>query len=476
MMRAPCFRLKPLALALSAFILSGCATFSDDGGLNDVSKMTSERTGQPVQRMQDSTRAAVAQLMAQPLSPDGATRIALLNNRGLQASLAYLGVAEADLVQAGRLRNPGFSFSRKSGGGDVDIDRGIMFDLVGLLTMPIRRNIETGRFEQARLATAAQAVQLATDTRKAYFNAVAARQSLTYAMQVASAAQAGAELAQRLAGAGNWSRLDQQREQVFYAEATAQVARAGHQALAAREQLTRLLGLWGDDSGDNGYRLPERLPDLPMSADDMTDIEAQAMAQRLDIKIAKRDAEALAGALGLSEATGFINVLDVGYINKSATGQERANGYAIALEVPIFDWGTARNRGAEARYMEAVHRTADIAVKARSEVRVAYSGYRTGFDVASHYRDEVLPLRKQISQEVLLRYNGMLASVFELLSDSRDQINSVNAAITAQRDFWIADTELQAALSGKGRANGSANGRANANAAPATATTPALTH
>ncbi len=472
MMRTHPFGFKPLALALSALTLSGCATFSDDGGLNDVSRLTSERTGQPVQRIQDSTRAAVTQLLAQPLSPDAATSIALLNNRRLQASLAYLGVAEADLVQAGRLRNPGLSFSRKSGAGDVDIDRGIMFDLMGLLTMPIRRKIETGRFEQARLDTAAQAVQLAFDTRKAYFNAVAAHQSLTYAMQVASAAQAGAELAQRLASAGNWSRLDQAREQVFYAEATAQLARAGHQALATRERLTVLMGLWG---GDTGYTLPERLPDLPLAADEMTGIEAQAIAQRFDIRIAKREAEALARALGLSEATGFINVLDIGYINKSASGQARANGYAIALELPIFDWGTARNRGAEARYMQALHHTADIAVKARSEVRVAYSGYRTGFDVAKHYRDEVLPLRQKISKEVLLRYNGMLASVFELLSDSRDQINSVNAAIAAQRDFWIAETELQAALSGKGSSASNDNSAPPASAA-ATDLAPAPTH
>jgi outer membrane protein TolC len=474
MMRTRSFHLKPLALALSALMLSGCATFSDDGGLNDVSRLTSERTGQPVQPMQDSTRAAVTQLMTQPLSPDDATKIALLNNRGLQASLAYLGVAEADLVQAGRLRNPGLSFSRKSG-GDVDIDRGIMFDLTGLLTMPLRRSIETGRFEQAKLDTAAQAVQLAFDTRKAYFNAVAARQSMVYAMQVASAAQAGAELAQRLASAGNWSRLDQKREQVFYAEATAQLARASHQALATRERLTVLMGLWGDDTGDTGYTLPERLPDLPPAATEMTDIEAQAIAQRLDIRIAKRNAEALAGALGLSQATGFINVFDIGYVNKSASGQARANGYAIALELPIFDWGTARNRGAEALYMQALHHTAEIAIKARSEVRVAYAGYRSGFDLARHYRDEVLPLRQHISKEVLLRYNGMLAGVFELLSDSRDQINSVNATIAAQRDFWIADTELQAALSGKGSAsdNNDNNATQQANIPPAM---PAPTH
>jgi outer membrane protein TolC len=83
-------------------------------------------------------------------------------------------------------------------------------------------------------------------------------------------------------------------------------------------------------------------------------------------------------------------------------------------------------------------------VRARSEVREAYAAYRTAYDIARHYRDEVVPLRKQISDEVLLRYNGMLASVFELLADSREQLASVNAAIDTQRDFWIAETQLQA--------------------------------
>jgi outer membrane protein TolC len=443
-----------LALALAASTLSGCATFSGDGGIDDVSAMTRERTGQPVQRTQDTaaTRSAVLQLAAQPLTPDSAAQIALLSNRGLQGALAELGVAEADLVQAGRLRNPGFSYGRTSGGGEVEIDRSIMFDVAGLLTMPLRRDIEGRRFEQAKLAAAAQAVQLVTDTRIAYFNAVAARQSADYAEQVANAANAAAELAQRLASVGNWSRLDQAREQVFYAEAIAQLARTRHLALAAREQLTRLLGLWGDDAQ---FALPQRLPDLPAATNKMADIEALAIAQRLDIQMARRETEAMASALGLSRATGFVNVLDIGYTDKSSTGQARANGYEIALELPIFDWGTARTAKAEARYMQALHHTADIAVRARSQVRVAYSGYRTAYDVATHYRDEVLPLRKKISDEVLLRYNGMLASVFELLSDSRDQIASVNATIEAQRDFWIAQTAMQAAINGGGGSSSS---------------------
>lgn len=445
-------RAKPLTIALSALLLAGCATFSNDGGLDAVAAMTQERTGQPVAREKSpqdtvSMQTTIHQLLAQPLSAETAVQIALLNNKGLQASLADLGIAEADVVQAGRLRNPGFSFSRLRGGGDVEIDRSIMFDLVGLLTLPMRSNIESSRFEQAKLQAASQAVRLAANTRKAYFQAVAAQQTVQYTEQVKSAAEAGAELARRLVKVGNWSRLEQAREQVFYADASTQLAIASHNAIASREQLTRFLGLWGADST---FKLPDRLPDLPKAPNDVVNAEALAMTQRLDVQMAKRDAEATANALGLSKATGFLNVFDAGYVNKSASGKPRENGYEIALELPLFDWGGARTARAEATYMQSVHRTADTAIRARSEVREAYSAYRTTFDIARHYRDEVVPLRKKISDEVLLRYNGMLTGVFELLSDARDQVRSVNSAIEAQRDFWLAETDLQQAINGSG--------------------------
>ena len=448
--RPPTSPLKPLCSVVAALFLTGCATFSSDGGMDAVSTLTKERTGQSVQKAASAEHNVlidqqVAQLLRSPLNVDVAVQIALMNNRGLQAQLADLGVAEADAVQAGRLRNPGLSFGRMRGGDSVEISRSVMFDLVGLLTLPVRSGIEQGRFEQAKLQAAAHAVQLAADTRRAYFNAVAARQTVHYMEQVQSAADAGAELARRMTKVGNWSKLDQAREQVFYADATAQVARARHQATATREQLTRLLGLWGANSA---FTLPARLPDLPNAPVDVAQAESQAMSQRLDIQMAKRDVDATAKALGLTRATGMMNVLDAGYANKNVTGSPRENGYEIAIELPLFDWGSARTSKAQALYMQSVHRTADTALRARSTVREAASAYRTAYDVAKHYRDEVVPLRKTISDEVLLRYNGMLASVFELISDARDQVHSVNAAIDTQRDYWLAETDLQAAING----------------------------
>ncbi|HEX2603302.1 MAG TPA: TolC family protein [Oxalicibacterium sp.] len=438
-------------LLLACLLLGGCAGLSQDGGANAVSAMTAERTGQTVraQPADDASErdAEVARLIAQPLMPDTAVRLALLNNRSLQASLAELRMTEADAVQAGRLRNPGFHFSRLHG-DDTEIDRGILFDLSGLLTLPLRSDIGQRRFQQATLQTAADVIALAADTRSAYFKAVAAQQDVAYAERVLTSAEAGAELAMQMARVGNWSQLDQAREQLFLAEARAQLAAARQQSVAAREQLTRLLGLFGTQTA---YVLPDRLPDLPPSVGDMRDVESLAIRQRLDLQIAKRDAEATAQAWKLTKATGFVNVFDAGYINKSETGRTRQDGYEISFELPIFDWGDARNAKAEAAYMRAVHRTADIAIHARSEVRERYAAYRTAYDLAVHYRDEVLPLRKRVSDEMLLRYNGMLASVFELLSDAREQAATVHAAIAAQRDFWLAETALQASING-GRA------------------------
>ncbi|OYO27756.1 TolC family protein [Janthinobacterium sp. PC23-8] len=440
--------LTPLTAAL---LLAGCASFSPDGGMGEVAALADARTGVPNALSAGDGEDRLAPLLAQSMTADSAVRIALMNNPGMKAALAALGASEADLVQSGRLRNPGLSFGRSHGSEGNEIDRSVSFDLAGLLTMPMRVNIERGRFERAKLQAASQAVQLASDTRRAYFTAVAAVQREQFMQRALVSAEAGAQLATRLRQAGNWSRLDQARQQVFYADAVSDLARARHQALATRERLTRLLGLWGRQAA---FSLPERLPDLPAKAEEPGNVEAQAMAQRLDVRMSKLDAQATASALGLSTVTRFVNVLEVGYTNKSTSAAPRENGYEVSLELPLFDWGTARQARAQAVYEQALQRTAATAINARSQVREAYSSYRTAYDLARHYRDEVVPLRKTISQEVLLRYNGMLASVFELLSDAREQVASVQGAIDTQRDFWIAQTELQSAIDGNG--NGAA--------------------
>jgi outer membrane protein TolC len=173
------------------------------------------------------------------------------------------------------------------------------------------------------------------------------------------------------------------------------------------------------------------------------------MAQRLDVQSARLHAESTAKHLGLSKVTRFINVLEVGYEYNTSNELPKQTGWEVAVEIPLFDFGTARIARAEAVYMQWVHRAAKVAVDARSEVREAYDRYRSAYDIARHYRDDIVPAAKRISDENLLRYNGMLIGVFDLLADARAQIGAVASSIDALRDFWLARADLDMALIGK---------------------------
>lgn len=448
-------RLIPrLSLLAAALVLAGCASIAPDGGLSQIAELTHGKTAgvdaPPNRAVTEDSQKAVAALLAQPLTAEAAVRIALLNNPRLHASMAALGISDADRVQAGSLPNPHFAVGRFTEGSKVEIERMLKFDVIGLITLPWRTQWAGQQAELARLQAAQDVVRIAADTRRAWIRAVAAQQSAAYLRDVKEATEAGAELARRMARVGNWSKLRQAQEQAMLADATVQLARAQQAAMASREQLTRLLGLWGTQIN---FKLPERLPDLPKALTEMTDVEARALRERLDVRAASLESRYVAGSLGMVKATGFVNALDLSYGRNTtfdnATGdRETKKGFELELPLPIFDWGQAKNARAEGVYMQSVARVRGVAVQVRSEAREAYHGWRTAYDVAKHYRDEIVPLRRFINEEIVLRYNGMLASVWDLLSEARQNITAVNASTEAQRDFWLADTDLQLTLTG----------------------------
>ena len=141
-------RTRMAIAALALFALSGCATLSNDGGFGPVQQAAKDRLGKEVKwARSDADRDAidkrVAKLLEQPLSVEDAVQIAVLNNKGLQASFSELGISEADRVQAGRPPNPGFSFGRLTQGSSVEIDRGIQFNLARLLMLPMVNQIRS---------------------------------------------------------------------------------------------------------------------------------------------------------------------------------------------------------------------------------------------------------------------------------------------------------------------------------------------
>lgn len=433
----------------ATLLLAACASPSPDAGFGAIASTIAQRNGVEPTLVRghhdtDAVRRLVTERLAKPLDVDSAVTIAIVNHPGLQATYWEAGIADADLAQAGRLQNPTFGFKRTHN-GEVEIERSLGFNLVELLTKPLAARIEARRFEQVRLQVASAVQSHIAATRRAWFDAVAAQQSLVYARQVQTAADAAAELTQRMASVGNASALDRAQQLAFSAEAVASTVRATRAATAAREKLVRLLGLTGSEAA---LTLPDQLPALPEQPVTLADAEHTALRDRLDIQAARTETEETAASLGLTRTTRFINVLDLAYVRNTAGGVS-APGYEISLEIPLFDWGSARVAKAEAIYMRSASRLAQTVVDARSEAREAYHAYRGSYDVARQYRDQIIPLRKQVSKETLLRYNGMLIGVFELLADARAQREAVTAYIDALREFWTDDTNLQATLGGK---------------------------
>lgn len=442
--------IKPQALLCALSLLAGCASFSEDGGFDAVQQDAERQLDKQLLWARDDAgrsqiEARVGELLAEPLNLDAAVQLALLNNRGLQAAFDELGIGEAERVQAGRLPNPGFSYGRLEKGREVEYERGLHLNLARLIALPMTSRLEGRRFEQLQRRTSLTVVELASETRKAWYQAVAAEEGLVYARQVLEAAEAGAELARRLAAVGNFSKLQQAEQQGFYAEAGIAVLRAEQARVASRERLTRLLGLWGEQIA---YRLPERLPPLPDAADELPEVERLAMSQRQDIQAMRLDVERLAQNLGLTRTTRFVNVLELGVVNNRSNEEPTQRGYEISVELPLFDWSGAKVARAEAQYRQALNRAAETAINARSQVREAYQAYRNAFELARHYRVEVLPLRQRMAEENLLRYNGMFISTFELLADARRQVQAVDGYLQAQRDFWLARADLDMALLG----------------------------
>jgi outer membrane protein TolC len=444
----------------TAVAVAGCAGFSPDAGMSAVNAVVAPALREDAVKLgthEDvaAARARTQQLLKLPLNAETAVRIALLNNRGLQAAYNELGIAEAVMVEASLPPSPTVSVSRVSTPVELDVERRIVADILSLATLPARADIAVDRFRQAQLRAAEETLRVAMEARRSYYNAVAAREIVAALGDALAAADTAAKLAKELAQTGAMNKLDQAREEAFHADLLIRLATARDNAATARERLIRAMGVADTELN---FRLPRTLAPLPRKPRSLAAAETEALRRRVDLQIARIELDALAKTYQLTNAKRFINLLDVAGIartQREAGGTGGSGGGAdVELQIPIFDFGAARLRQAGETYMQAVNRLAEKAVNVRSQAREAYQRYRSSYAIASQYRARVLPLRKTIADETMLRYGAMQIDVFSLLTEAQRRISANIAAIEAQRSFWLASTNLDSAIVGGGIAEG----------------------
>ncbi len=448
-------RLLPL---MAALVLAGCASVAPDGLRGAVGEHTQSRLpagtalADPAPEPRAQAQQRIHTWLTQPVDADTAVRIALLNSPALEAQIAALGVQDAQRVQALTLPDPTLTLGRFVNGHEREIERQLSFGLVSLLTLPWRTRWQGWQMEQATLTAAQQVLLHAADTRRAWLRAVAAQQSLAAAERMHEAAAAGGELARRMARVGNFSKLEQAQPLRVQHEAAAQLARARLNAALEREQLARLMGLWGPQAD---FALPTALPPLPQ-ADALRrgdDAEATALRERLDLRALRRDLDSTAERNGFARVGAVFGDIGASYSRNTATDRatrhdDVARGWELDIPLPLLDWGNAASGAARASLQRSAAQLRDTALRARSEARTGWLRYRTAWDLAQQQQAEVLPLAQFMQDEAVYRYNGMFISTWQLLDQARATAQAVATATDAQRDFWLAEVDLQLALTG----------------------------
>ena len=440
-------------LVMSA-ALGGCVTEMSNGPVAEITQAeiglipTPVSTDVDLQHISERTRV----LLRKPLSAEASVEIALLNNRSLQASYNELGLAQAALIRGSFPANPRFGISRLSSSGELELEREVLVGIFSVISLPARAARSQEEYSAAQLRAAEAVLRLAVDVRRQYYRAVAANEQVAILTEAKKLTDTQADIAKKLGETGSLNKLEQTREFILAAEFDNQLARARLNQRIERERLVRLLGLWGSDVD---FKLPATLPPLPTKLRVLEAIEAQALTRRVDLAAQKHELEALAVTLGLTNATRFIT--DIELVGRNKDVKDRLNGTSthsrgigLEFEIPLFDFGAARSLESEQRYMRAVNLLADQAIRVRSEAREAYLVYHGTWDVARHFQKTILPLQQDIQNEMLLHYNGMLKDLSSLIADTRATVLVRMQAIDARRDFWIAENEMRAALTGGG--------------------------
>jgi outer membrane protein, heavy metal efflux system len=439
----------PLAAAVALALLAGCAGVSRREGADNVERLLQPRLTSAFAWRSDADGAAAidaraAELLAAPLTPDSAFRVAQLRNPDIASRYAELGIAQADVVAASRIGNPGFSASALADGGPSKLTLGLSLPLTDLLLLPSRRRLAEGEYERAQMTIAAALMNLAADTADAWYAAAGADQVAAMRDAVAAAAAAAAELAARFHAAGNISALQLKLEQAAATQARIQATTARAEALRARLALNTRLGLGGAQATQWRFALPLA---APVAGEDAIDtLQSLAREQRLDLLAARREVDLLDRALTLARRWRLLGTVDVGAEREREPDGSRLSGPTLALALPLFDQGQAAIARAQARLEQGRAALARLELDIDNDVRAGVERVAAQREIAQAYRDALIPQREAVVAREGERYNYMLIGAFELLLARQQEFDAYQGYLEAVRDYWQARVALARAI------------------------------
>ena len=446
-------------LFAALFTLTGCAGVSTQTTFSEIQQQVDERIGVPIHwntntASVDETEQIVAELLNQPLDADTAVQIALLHNRRLQATYEEIGIAYAAVVEAGTLSNPAFH-GDATFGLPQDLDTAhpahdhyvfkIEMDFLSVLYGPMRKSVAESEFETAKLRVTAAVIDLAGQTRRAFYRLQSEQQMLEMFQQVVLATQAGYEFAKELYEAGNIPELDLLLQRTLYEQSKLALTTAEVTLAESREQLNRLMGVWGQETA---WTVEARLPDISTDPMNLDNVEQIAIEKSIDLAIARGEIVSIGKQLGVAKATSLVPHLDIGGELEQEEGTWAA-GPVIGFEIPLFDRKQGQRAAAAAELRRQQEEYHALAVEIRSVVRAAQRRLLAARQIALSYRNEILPLQEKILEQVQLQYNAMQVGTPRLLLAKQQQIDAGRDYIHALYNYHLARAKFDQIINGR---------------------------
>ena len=480
---------KPALVAAAALTLAGCASISPQEAFLAVADDVEARTGARIQWDSGSqedleARETVKALLSRPLTPASAVRIALLNNRELRAVYTSLGLAQADLVQAGLLSNPVLdgvvNWPEAVSTGTPELALGIGFRFIEILWIPLKQRIAESQLEEAKIQVAGAAIDVIGRTHLAFVDHVAAEEEVILLKQVVKSARASVAAAKAIREAGNATALDFEQQQALLTSSKLLLAAAQARVAETREALNVLMGLTG---GDTSWRATKRLKRLPAREIPLAGIEQRAVKASLELAGLRQQLNTLVARYGLTVKQAILPDLDVGVEAERAVevveldppedGGEPGTeteitwrvGPTFGVALPLFDQGQAKKARAIMMIRDIQSRYWAAAVRIRSAARLARASLLTARKTVQYYRKALLPQTERVLRETQRQYNAMQEGVFRLIRAKRDRIEAGRGFIGALQTYWRARIAIRQLLSGRMPPGG--GGMAVAAAAPA---------
>ena len=435
------------------FITSGCTSYKFEESLNNINSnkdivIAGKITAAINQEQQNELFNDSKALLNSEVGEKEAVKLMLSKSPNFQSLLfKYRGSGSA-AAQKGRISNPVFSFERMVKGSEIEYGRFLSFGLLDLLSLPTKQKSSKFAVDLNDINFASEIYGAINDVRMSWFEAVSSEQQLTLYDNAFIALSANAELSKRMKKTGNMTTSDRVRQQLIYSEATVALAKAKIRKISSRENLIRKIGLTKNEA--NNLIIPKKLPELPKTPIPIEKI-ANKISDRFDVKTARIEYELLLEQLGVEKINSYTDI-EFGYRNDRIKDDgviSNKKGYELEIKIPIFDWGNLQRDTIQAELIAKQKIYENIVLAAASELREAYQNYRTAFDIAKHYYDQIIPMHEILLEEATYNYNGMIIGIFELMQSGLEKSTAEIKATDALQNLFIAELNLNSVAVGR---------------------------